>query len=63
MDGDAFPDPGLDHVQMEEDAEEITDSFVAKEISHLALMNTWHRSNVQHISPEPTDEEKVKKKW
>ena len=31
MDGDAFPDPGLDHVQMEEDTEELNDSFVAKE--------------------------------
>ena len=30
-DGDDFPDPGLDHVQMEEDAEELNDSFVAKE--------------------------------
>ena len=30
-DGDDFPDPGLDHIQMEEDAEELNSSFVAKE--------------------------------
>ena len=31
VDDDDFPDPGLDHVQMEEDREEINDSFVAEE--------------------------------